>query len=140
MVLNKTALNLRGKKQPSIVSVYANLNTTYTLYLARSKLCVFVPWGCDKTQSPLRSKAFTHQQTPESETTLLISDGVLTVEAAVSLTHRLHGHVSLCVAAQGLHRSVAAANKTIINMNNKQVECFLKRPGSTESYTSISTA
>lgn len=50
----------------------------------------------------------TYQQTSESEATLLICDGVLAVEAAVALSHRLHGHVPLGVPAQGLHRSVAA--------------------------------
>lgn len=78
----------------------------------------------------------THQQTPESEATLLVGDGVLTVDATLSLSHRLHGHVPLCVPTQRLHCSVAAgedSNETVIT-DKTQVEpdcktyltCFLK--------------
>lgn len=54
----------------------------------------------------------THQQTPESEATLLISDGVLAVEATLSLSHRLYGHIPLCIPTQRLHRSVAAEDRS----------------------------
>lgn len=52
-----------------------------------------------------------HQQTPESEPALLVSDGVLAVKATVSLTHRLHSHVPLGVPVQRLHHSVAAEDQ-----------------------------
>lgn len=53
---------------------------------------------------------YTHQQTPESEAPILISNGVLAVEATLSLSDCLHGHVPLCIPTQRLHRSVAAVN------------------------------
>lgn len=53
-----------------------------------------------------------YQQASESEATLLVGDGVLAVQAAVSLAHRLHRHVPLRVAAQGLHGSVAAEDRS----------------------------
>lgn len=53
----------------------------------------------------------THQQTPESEATLLVCNSVLAVEAALSLSHRLHSHIPLCVPTQRLHRSVAAEDE-----------------------------
>lgn len=53
-----------------------------------------------------------HQQTPESEAALLVSNGVLAVEAALALTHRLHGNIPLCISAQRLHRSVAAEDES----------------------------
>lgn len=49
-----------------------------------------------------------YQQASESEATLLVGDGVLAVQAAVPLAHRLHRHVPLGVAAQRLHDSIAA--------------------------------
>lgn len=58
--------------------------------------------------NPSESQTVAHQQTPEPEAALLVCDGVLAEEATFSLTHGLHGHVPLCVTAQGLHRSVAA--------------------------------
>lgn len=50
-----------------------------------------------------------HHQAPESETAVLVGDRVFAVEAALVLSHCLHGYVPLCVPAQGLHCSVAAA-------------------------------
>lgn len=49
-----------------------------------------------------------HQQTPKSESTLFISDGVLAVEATVSLPHCLHSHVPFSISTQGLHCSITA--------------------------------
>lgn len=61
--------------------------------------------------SYFNSSSRPHQQTPESESALLISDSVLAVEATVSLTHGLHSHVPLCIPVERLHHSVAAEYK-----------------------------
>lgn len=52
-----------------------------------------------------------HQQTPEPEAALLISDGVLAVEATLCLPHRLHSHVPLSISAQRLHRAIATEDQ-----------------------------
>lgn len=69
---------------------------------------VIVRYSTSGALWPLTFPMSTHQQTPESEATLLVGDGVLAVQAALGLPQRLHGHVPLRVPTEGLHRSVAA--------------------------------
>ena len=52
-----------------------------------------------------------YQEAPEAEAALLVGDRVLAVQAAVALTHGLHGHVTLSVTAQRLDRTVAAGTE-----------------------------
>lgn len=65
-----------------------------------------------------------HPQTPEPEAALLIGDGVLAVQTAVSLAYSLHGNVPLCIPAQRPHCSIATEhqNKGLLgrSASNKQ--------------------
>lgn len=80
----------------------------------------------------------THQQTPESKATFLISDCVFAVQATVALSHRLHGHVPLCISTQRLHRAVAAGGKrSKAMMLIRLVLLFVRLPFSSVTTDSI---